>query len=266
MYFSDFLVNNHISGPSQTGSPTPLIQSRAPAILLSGLFLEYPPCCPTSEALFMLLLMFNLASPAHAHLLKFYPPSNSISDASFFMTQHWLMKQVWILLPLTPPRTPHLYCRMEEGSPFIEIHHQVRKVLPVPLRRWKEDGVDALSSFLMQFDERGSMLGGGSIFSGKSRHRRESRAPWRHIFLSPQFRCGLTLSRISKDMTFAPGWWCLCKLSLCLWWEAFSFLFFKFLLIPHPKVKILPSLLTDWYRFSWTYFCTYNSIILLWHK
>lgn len=88
MYFSDFLVNNHISVPSQTGSPTPLIQSRAPAILLSGLFLEYPPCCPTSEALFMLLLMFNLASPAHAHLLKFYPPSNSISDASFFMTQH----------------------------------------------------------------------------------------------------------------------------------------------------------------------------------
>lgn len=41
-------------------------------------------------------------------------------------------------------------------------------MIPVPLRRWKEDGVGALSSFLMQFDMRGLMLSGGSMFSGKS--------------------------------------------------------------------------------------------------
>lgn len=46
-------------------------------------------------------------------------------------------------------------------------------MLAVPFREWKGGGVDVLSSFLMELDVRGLMLGGGSIFNGKIGHGRE---------------------------------------------------------------------------------------------
>lgn len=102
-----------------------------------------------------------------------------------------------------------------------------------------------LASFLMQFDVKELMLSRESIFGSKSRYKKESWAPWRHTFLHPQFCHGLGLSGISLPLDDG--------ISVNFPWESgsevFYFLFFKLLLIPHPKFKILPSQVTDWYGF-----------------
>lgn len=126
-------------------------------------------------------------------------------------------------------------------------------MLIVSFRKCKGDRVDLI---LFLFDGvwcEGLMLGGGSIFNGKSRHGRERRASWRHIVLHPQFCHRLALSRISKDMTFAPD----DGISVNFPWGSGRDGFYFFTCFnPHPKVKILPTLLMDWYRFFWTYFYT----------
>lgn len=77
---------------------------------------------------------------------------------------------------------------LEAGSPLISIHRQVKRMILFSLRRWWEVGrrvVDTLFSLLMQFGVKGLLLGGGSIVTGKSRHRREAELRGDTFFCTP---------------------------------------------------------------------------------